>query len=575
MNAAIYARKSDKQDDVAEDARSVGRQVAGAKTFIAAKGWALDERHVYTDDGVSGALFANRAEFQRLMRDAKAGAFEAICFYDLDRFGRNAHKSMVALNKLADLGVSVWDFSTGVRVDLDSFEGRLTWGLKAEFAQQFRDQIRKHTRDALRKKAEHGLVTGGLTFGYTNEGPKGQKTWTVNEAEAVVVRRVYELCAEGYGAREIAKSLNHAKALKPRAQQGRADGWNVSTIRAVLTRPLYRGEIVYGRTAKAYDRELRDVYPDDTERESGQIPKPEETWFRSEKWADQLRIVDPDLAERVDAKLLDRRTRYLASVAKNNGLAPHKAHGTYLLSGGLLICPTCGGHFEGRKNPWREKHGGHQAHVYICSTRRRKPGVCANTLALPIDETDDTVLDIVEGEVLGTAFIRELLSLVDRGEVDHSERLLADRDRLQQETSNLLDLVASGVSADTIAPKIREREAEMAKLEVQLRAPRRVPPNMARLKSALEQRAKQWKKELRAEPAIARLMLRRLVGPLTLWDESKRPDFVRFETTPTTELLAGLDATLLVASPTVPSWNHLLPWLGVMSKLQKSIGLAA
>ena len=65
----------------------------------------------------------------------------------------------------------------------------------------------------------------------------------------------------------------------------------------------------------------------------------------------------------------------------------------------------------------------------------------------------------------------------------------------------------------------------------------------------LEQRAKQWKKELRAEPQIARLVLRRLVGPLTLWDESKRPDFVRFETTPTVALLDGLDATLLVASP--------------------------
>jgi hypothetical protein len=113
-----------------------------------------------------------------------------------------------------------------------------------------------------------------------------------------------------------------------------------------------------------------------------------------------------------------------------------------------------------------------------------------------------------------------------------------------------LDLVASGVSADTIAPKVREREAETAKLDVQLRAPRRVPPDMARLKAALEQRRKQWKKELRAEPSVARLMLRRLVGPLTLWDESERPEWVRFTTAPKAELLDGLAPTLLVASPT-------------------------
>jgi DNA invertase Pin-like site-specific DNA recombinase len=72
MIAAIYARKSTSQDDVAEDAKSVNRQIAGARAFIAAKGWTLDEAHVYTDDGVSGALFANRTEFQRMMREAAA-----------------------------------------------------------------------------------------------------------------------------------------------------------------------------------------------------------------------------------------------------------------------------------------------------------------------------------------------------------------------------------------------------------------------------------------------------------------------------------------------------------------------
>src|SRR6185295_20387747 len=34
---------------------------------------------------------------------------------------------------------------------------------------------------------------------------------------------------------------------------------------------------------------------------------------------------------------------------------PHKAFGKYLLSGGMLICPNCGGRFEGRQNPWRER----------------------------------------------------------------------------------------------------------------------------------------------------------------------------------------------------------------------------
>ena len=57
-----------------------------------------------------------------------------------------------------------------------------------------------------------------------------------------------------------------------------------------------------------------------------------------------------------------------------------------------------------------------------------------------------------------------------------------------------------------------------------------------RLKAALEQRAEQWKAELGAEPYIARIVLRKLVGPLTLWDESERPDFVKWEATVKSEV---------------------------------------
>jgi len=56
MIAAIYARKSTTQDDVADAAKSVTRQVDGAKSFIDAKNWTLDEHHVYIDDGVRRAV---------------------------------------------------------------------------------------------------------------------------------------------------------------------------------------------------------------------------------------------------------------------------------------------------------------------------------------------------------------------------------------------------------------------------------------------------------------------------------------------------------------------------------------
>ena len=158
---------------------------------------------------------------------------------------------MAALRELDDCGVTVWDYSTGLAINLDTFEGRLPTILKTEFAEESRKAIRKATRAAMRTKAEKGWHTGNRIFGYDNVRiEKGHSELRINEHEATVVRDIYRHFAAGAGARTIAEVLNRAGVSKPRAQKGRRDGWSVSTIRAVLSRPLYRGELVFGRSSK-------------------------------------------------------------------------------------------------------------------------------------------------------------------------------------------------------------------------------------------------------------------------------------------------------------------------------------
>jgi len=538
MIAAIYARKSTSQDDVADEARSVTRQVDSARAFITRKGWTLDEAHVYADDGVSGALFASRPDYQRMMRDAAAGAFEALVLFDLDRLGRDGHKTMVALHALVEVGVSIWDSSTGHQIELDSFENRLPTILKAEFAQQYREQIRKHTRAAMRQKAAAGFVTGGKLFGYDNvRVGKGQTTRVVNEAEAAVVREIYARFAEGEGLRTIASVLNGRGAPSPRAQQGRPNGWSSSSVREALQRAAYRGEVVYGRTAKAYGRELRKVYRE-TRREKGQIRTPEESWIRHE--AEGLRIVDADLAARVDARRASWRRRVVA--ARAQGRAPQNAGGKYLLSGGMLVCP-CGAHFEAFRPPWRPDG------VYTCSAHRRKPGTCANTLALPIPATDDAVLDLVEGEALGGRFIADLLTLVDTAP-DPTAHLVAERARLTVEIDNLVQSVAKGMPAEAIAPAVKAHQTELARLDAELRKPQPARPDVDALRAALEQRSAEWRATLRGEPRLARLLLRRLVEPLTLWNAAEpSAEWTEWEAAFTPALLEGLAPIQVVASP--------------------------
>ena len=93
---------------------------------------------------------------------------------------------------------------------------------------------------------------------------------------------------------------------------------------------------------------------------------------------------------------------------------PERANGKYLLSGGMLVCPTCGGNCEAVLKPWGKADAG----IYVCATRRRKPGACSNMLTLPMDEADADFLEVVSEKLLGRAFIEELLALVDTGEAD-------------------------------------------------------------------------------------------------------------------------------------------------------------
>ena len=54
MTTAIYARKSTDQHGVADEDKSVARQIAHARAYAVGKGWTVAEANVYVDDGISG-----------------------------------------------------------------------------------------------------------------------------------------------------------------------------------------------------------------------------------------------------------------------------------------------------------------------------------------------------------------------------------------------------------------------------------------------------------------------------------------------------------------------------------------
>src|SRR4051812_5867065 len=113
---------------------------------------------------------------------------------------------------------------------LDSPTDKIMLSLTAFADEIEREKARQRTYDAMRRKAESGHVTGGRVFGYDNvevrgaDGKRSHVERRINEAEASVVREIFQYCADGCGYVRIARTLNDAHASTPAAQQGRPKG---------------------------------------------------------------------------------------------------------------------------------------------------------------------------------------------------------------------------------------------------------------------------------------------------------------------------------------------------------------
>jgi hypothetical protein len=70
--------------------KSVARQVGHARDYASRKGWTVDDASVFVDDGISGAEFANRPGFLRLMNAVKPRApFQVLVMSEESRLGHD------------------------------------------------------------------------------------------------------------------------------------------------------------------------------------------------------------------------------------------------------------------------------------------------------------------------------------------------------------------------------------------------------------------------------------------------------------------------------------------------------
>jgi site-specific DNA recombinase len=229
--AAIYARRSHDQN-ISDEEKSVTRQIERARAYAADKGWPVADDYIYIDDGISGAEFLKRPGFLRLMNALKPRVpFQILIMSEESRLGREQIETAYALKQIIDAGVRVFFYLENRERTLDSATDKFLLSAVSFAGELEREKAKQRTYDAMRRKAERGHVAGGIVYGYDNVRVGDHIERQVDPAEAQVIRRIFQLAADGYGLVRTAKILT-AEGITPPRESRRAQGWAASAIRA-------------------------------------------------------------------------------------------------------------------------------------------------------------------------------------------------------------------------------------------------------------------------------------------------------------------------------------------------------
>ena len=251
---ALYCRLSN-DDDLQSESNSITNQKTILKKYADENGFGNTQ--FYVDDGFSGANF-NRPDFIRMMEDVKAGKAGTVITKDLSRFGRDYLMTGQYIEIiLPDHGVRY--IAVNDNVDTARSENEMMV-FKNVFNDWYARDCSKKIKAVFKAKGQSGKPLGKPPYGY-RKSKTDKNVWEIDEEAAKVVRRIFQLCIDGYGPQQIAKKLTADKILIPTAYSSMKGYTNVkalkdttfwwdSTVVHILERMEYAGHTVNFKTSK-------------------------------------------------------------------------------------------------------------------------------------------------------------------------------------------------------------------------------------------------------------------------------------------------------------------------------------
>ncbi|HYX71750.1 MAG TPA: recombinase family protein, partial [Nitrososphaera sp.] len=206
-SALIYCRVSTVKQE--EEGTSLDSQAAACIEHAEKLGYFVAR---ITKEVFSGAELFDRPLLSRDRADIRAGRFDAVVVYAIDRLSRDVAHLAILSEEVERAGATL----IFVTEDLDdSPEGKLMTSVKAYVAEVERLKIRERCVRGKRQKALNGKVVRGGTdlYGYSYDKDHGVRV--IKEDEARVVRQIYRWILEGVSTRKVIQRLNEQGIPSP------------------------------------------------------------------------------------------------------------------------------------------------------------------------------------------------------------------------------------------------------------------------------------------------------------------------------------------------------------------------
>ncbi|NFA89249.1 recombinase family protein [Clostridium botulinum] len=195
---------------------------------------------IYADEAIIGTQVTKSEEFQRMINDCMNGDIDMVITKSISRFARNTLDTLKYVRMLKEKNIAV--YFEDEKINTLAMDGELLLVVLSSVAQQEVENISANVKKGLKMKMKRGELVGFqgcLGYDYHKE----DKTITVNEKEAEIVRYIFNRYIQGAAGSVIGQELENLGYV---TKYG-SSTWAPSTILDIIKNEKYKGDLLLGK----------------------------------------------------------------------------------------------------------------------------------------------------------------------------------------------------------------------------------------------------------------------------------------------------------------------------------------